>query len=45
MDGYLLENGTDKFLLEDASGVLLLESGATADPLKGMFLLLEDIGK
>jgi hypothetical protein len=29
-DGYLLENGTDKFLLEDGSGVLLIDSTPAA---------------
>ena len=33
MDGLLLENGVDKFLLEDGSGVLLLEQqGASGGP-------------
>lgn len=44
MDAYLLENGTDKFLLEDGSGVLLLEIVASGPPI-GTFLLLEDIGR
>ena len=32
-DAYLLEAGVDRYLLEDGSGVILLETEAAAEPV------------